>query len=58
LLNPWPTNAHRECWHHIFSFPCVCRRASSSSSWVSCGIHCHGSWRLQLSWPLHWRMEG
>jgi uncharacterized protein YciI len=34
------------------------RRASSSSFWGSCGIHSHGSWKLQLSWPLRWRMEG
>jgi hypothetical protein len=25
---------------------------------LSCGIHCCGSWRLQLSWPSHWPWWG
>lgn len=34
-----------------------CRRVRYSSSWDSCGIHFHGSWKLQPSWPLVLHME-
>lgn len=34
------------------------RKANCSSSWALCGIPCHGWWKLLLSWPLLWQMEG
>ena len=44
------------CWEHFFFFGN--RRASCLSSWALCGIPCHGWWKLLLSWPLFWQMEG
>ena len=35
----------------------LCRRVRYSSSWGSCGIHFHGSWKLQPSWLLVLHME-
>lgn len=34
-----------------------CRRARCWSFWGLCGTLFHGSWKLQLSWPLRWPME-
>lgn len=48
---------------HYFSYFSIlmlcwfCRRVRYSSSWGSCGIHFHGSWKLQPSWPLVLHME-